>query len=700
MNMTKRITRGLALAAGLAVLATAGTATAQYSINFDPAGGPAILSDGENSNKVKILRVPDGTLFAVYGEEMDVSINGNGLVWDAKKGKTRKPFDIMIKHSIDNGATWSAPMNISNTAHLSSSKGIIEQAGPPYKDPVSGHPILEMDPNAVDYPGDSEKPNVFSVGNRLLVTWVDKYCDPNEQRFVVYPELFGVTIPFSCTYASRLEWDSINKTYKPNPLNWGGVFRTDRLSSGIRDAKQDANRGNPTAFAINWQEDPLGLKLGSAEGPGDGASGANVNNGTDIWYSYLPISNFTGAPWSKPARITRNVTGRSALTGREIGTHPEGSYDHGNVGASRPNIGQIGNQVIIAYEETKGSQGWDSGKIIRYHHFAYDAPPPGGEPGIIISDPRENSRRVRFITQDMSNEVPLLFIYKQGKYSQGGPSDIMLRRAVGGITAAHLDPPIDVENARASVVDGTNPLTLVNYDRHLPGINFSGTSAPGQPTGSAPYAATGDNYLENALAHRGVMRGSSILIGYSYVPDLYRFSYLNDQAPYNFFVRRSNDAGRTWSTPVNLSTKVTAASGYTVREPRVVGTPASGPNCALGDVTDCQDPNVIYVAYGLQENVYSQMEEAADVDIYMLVSMDNGVSWSEPKAITAGDALGWMTDEVEDFETQIRVRPDGKETFTVWSGNDGEAVNVMFRRGTVVENTYTAPASSKPPKKK
>jgi hypothetical protein len=683
---------GISLAIGAFAFLAGPLPAAQ--IEFDPPEGPALISDGADSNKVKLLRTPDGALFAVYGEAVEVNV-GAGLVWDAKKGATRKPYDIMIKYSWDDGESWSSALNLSNTAHRSSAKGIIEQAGPPLLD-ANGHPNLAADPNAVDYPGDSEKPNVFNVGNRLLVTWVDKFCDASEQRYVVYPELYGVTIPYSCMYAARLEWNPAAQEFLYKDA-WGGNFKTDRLSSGRRDAKQDANRGNPNAFVLNWQEDPLGLQLGSAEGPGDGASGANVHHGTDIWYSYLAATAtaFDSGAWAPPVRITRNVSGPKALAGREVGTHPQGLYDHGQVGASRPNIGQIGPQVIIAYEETKGSQGWDTGKVIRYHYFHYTNPPAGGEVGILISDPRENARRVRFLVQAPTEKVPLLFIYKQGQYSQGGPSDILLRRAVGGYTPDRLDPPIDVANSRASIVDGINPLTAIDYGKHQPGLNFSGTAAIGQPTGTAPYAATGTNYLENALAHRGMMRGDTIVLGYSYVPDLYRFTYLNDQKPYNFYVRRSIDAGVTWSSAVNLSPSVTAASGYSVREPRIASTPGNGPLCLDPllpvDPIDCQNPNVLYVAYGLQENVYAQMEESADVDIYMMVSTDSGASWSAAKAITAGDALGQAPDTMEDFETQIKIRPDGQETYTVWSGNDGVSVNALFRRGLLVDGA-TVPA--------
>ncbi len=172
-------------------------------------------------------------------------------------------------------------------------------------------------------------------------------------------------------------------------------------------------------------------------------------------------------------RITQNVFGTQPLEGRDIETHPPGDYDRGRVGASRPNIGQIDDNVIIAYEETKGTEGWEEGKYVRYHAFRFDTPPAGGEHGCIISDPWENARRVRFLVQSATNEVPLLFIYKQGDFTQGGPSDVMLRRAVGGFEPANLQPAVDVENCRASIMDGDDPMYMTV---NSPAMNFSGSA--------------------------------------------------------------------------------------------------------------------------------------------------------------------------------------------------------------------------------
>lgn len=664
---------------GVSLLAVSAAALA-YLVNdrillLHPVDGPLKLSADRSTTKVKILRMNDGTLFAIYGEAQDVGM----LAYDPKSRATRAPYDIVLEFSTDNGETWSAPLNIDNTAAMTSALGILEGTGAPVLG-MDGHPNLPADPRSLPYPGDSDKPNVFNVGNQIMVTWGNNYCPGGEQRFVVYPELNGVTIPYSCLYVARLRW---NSTTQQLDTIWPGglAYRTDQLSSGIRDVKQDANRGNSSAFVINWQEDPLGLLLGEAEGPGDGASGANVSNGTDIWYASLATPSFASGDWATPSRITMNTFASAPLTSTgDRETHPPGNYDRGNVGASRSNIGQIGSNVVIAYEETKGTQGFEEGKYVRYHTFAWNAAPVGGEVGCIISEPSENARRVRFLTQDASNAVPLVFLYKQGEYTEGGPSDIFIRRTTGSqITPESLDPPIDALNCRSSIVTGGDPLVDITQP---PAINFSGSAQIKGITGSAPNALSGDNPIENAVAHRGVIRGDTIIIGYSYTGDLNRFLLLDDTDPYNFFLRRSTDAGLTWSEAVNMTPEVTGPSQLTVKEPRIVGTPPTVPGGLPGNT---QDPNVVYVAYGLQTNVREPLFTPEDVDIYMMVSLDEGQSFSVPAALTEGDVLGGFEDDLDDFETQIKLRPDGLEGHVVWSTSDAGTSAVSYRRVMVAE---------------
>lgn len=151
-----------------------------------------------------------------------------------------------------------------------------------------------------------------------------------------------------------------------------------QLSTGLRDAIQDASSGsfNSTTkkgqVVISWQEDPQGLKLGEADGPGDGASGANVNGGTDVWYTYatvdlsVPATPADDFVLQQPMRLTDNFTGQYGVEGTLVlvydGTgnpvDPD-TVEKGQAGASRPNIGISGSTTILAYEETKGSQGLD-----------------------------------------------------------------------------------------------------------------------------------------------------------------------------------------------------------------------------------------------------------------------------------------------------------------------------------------------------
>lgn len=115
--------------------------------------------------KVKILRTPDRTLFAIYGLEQDTP----NLAYDPKARATRKPYDIVISVSRDNGETWGAPINLSNAATLSTSLGIIEGTGAPPLD-ANGFANIAADPWARPYPGDADKPNVFNVGNQIIIT--------------------------------------------------------------------------------------------------------------------------------------------------------------------------------------------------------------------------------------------------------------------------------------------------------------------------------------------------------------------------------------------------------------------------------------------------------------------------------------------------------------------------------------------------
>ncbi len=53
------------------------------------------------------------------------------------------------------------------------------------------------------------------------------------------------------------------------------------------------NADGAAGFMMTWQEDPEGLRPGQGLGPGEGWSGAVVNQQTDLWYSFISIEDFS-----------------------------------------------------------------------------------------------------------------------------------------------------------------------------------------------------------------------------------------------------------------------------------------------------------------------------------------------------------------------------------------------------------------------
>jgi hypothetical protein len=674
----------LVAAVGSALVATAAYAATQLAVK-----APIALSDGGLGDKPKIQRSGDGTLVVAYGD----APAGAGLVYDVKAEIERKARDVFVKtckpgatKSCNSQADWSAPINVSNSALQSSMttdwKGTLG------------------DPSA--YPGDIDKPNIKTSGPMMVLTWVSKYCpdgdlatagiQPPVQRSVRYLERDSRIIPFSCTWTSY----SANKG-----ASWSPPVQ---LSNGERDAMQDSSGGtvntDPTSgnynkgqIVISWQEDPQGLQLGAADGPGDGASGAKVSKGTDVWYTYAAVDIPNGQPFTLAAnavRLTDNYTklgigGTDAANPVFDAAGVQVNMDNiesGQAGASRPNIGMVGSNTIMAFEETKGSEELDSGKFVRYMNFPFNAPVQQtvtlsgaaspvevGTPGCIISNPLKNARRVRFLVQSPTDAGPggmqLAIFWKEGIYDKGGPSDIMVRRGLGGVAPSNMQPAVDGQCATS---DYATALTLGNS----PADNISSNTPTATVANLADDSET--NYTENALAHRGVLRGNELWIGYNYTGDLVRLWAQLDN--YNFWLRKYN-LTTGWANPVNLSN--ITDTRINVREPRILGTPKSSLTaCPSGnpadptttDPTQCQNTNAIYTAWGTQENVSPfDPDGGSDLGIFITQSSDGAASFSTPVRLSV--AKGALFDDPESaYEAQIATRPDGNQFYAVWNQAD------------------------------
>jgi len=650
----------------IAAVGSSGMAWGATGLSF---GDTVQLSANGGANKTKLVRMTNGRLVSVYGDYLDP--NGN-TVYDVKAQAERPARDLFARYcdsGCDDIANWSTPVNISGTASQSS-----------IDTDWSG------DGTRTPFAGDSDKPNIFNSGSRIIVSWVDKYCDGGAQRTVTYLTRENREIPFSCTYAV---------TSANNGETWSTPVQ---LSTGERDAKQDVHRGLGTGeWAITWQEDPRGLQLGEADGPGDGASGANVSHGTDIWYSYA-VAGWTvqdNGIWATPVRVTDNYDTQTASGNFDVIQDTAGNVvaddqiEGGTAGASRANLAlQFGSldsvpQVILAYEETKGSSGLDEGKYVRYHTFDWNT--PGEEAGCIISNPALNARRVRFVPQKEAGSASGLrlgIFWKEGEFTQGGPSDIMLRKGVvnggNGFSTAEMVPAVD---ANCAVSDYASAIVLNNQ----PALNMSSRTEDAQATTDANIATStisDDTYQkveENAIAHRGLLRGDDLYIGYTYTPVLAELLYTNTKN-YNFYIRHYDAAAGTWSAPENLSN--IEDTGINVREPRLVGTPGSTPACTAPtpNPEECQDKTKFYVAWGTQTNVSEwSLEEPSELDLYAARAEDKG-DYVTPIVRFAGEA-----EDVEDFESQIRMTPAGNELFVVWNENDPSGTHALYREAVTTE---------------
>ena len=706
---------GALLVVGTATAATQSTFVTPITLSVAEPDAPGAAL-GSGANKSKLFRHRDGTLVTVYGDYVSAPAAGVDaenpfLIYDVKGQSERTPRDLFVRTCRPGALTdpldplsavktcnvetdWTAPVNISDSATKSS----ISTAW-------RGGATLRT------AWGDAEKPNGFiNPDGTTVVSWVSAYCPDGDpatapveapvQRARLYIERDSRVIPFTCTWVAYSR--DKGATWQP-PV---------QLSSGERAAKQDVNRATQSGWVVTWQEDPTGLELGEAEGPGDGASGANVSGGTDIWYSYVPARP-TDAPWAwqSAVRLTDNYDGGSGtpggldivFDGAGVAV-PDGDIEKGSAGASRANLGAVANTVVAAWEETKGSGGLDEGKFIRYLSFPFATPPQGsfdpgtgpvaiGTPGCIISDPAKNARRVRFVTQSATeagtNGIQIGIFWKEGINTQGGPSDIRVRRGIydggvnttSGLSVASFEPAVAASCATSDYAE----TTLLASD---PAENLSSRSKEAANGVDNLADDTELQFSENALAHRGLLRGRDLWIGYSYTENLALLTFLNADN-YNFWLRRYNADSGSWDRPKQISN--ITDTGVNLREPRLVGTQPSGPTCdPINAPTgpDCRNTDAFYIAWGTQTNVSPWApEQPAELGLFVTRTMDAGATFdpvvqlSVAQGVFGGD-IGEDEESERAFESQLQVRPDGNEIYAVWNQNvDEDTAHTVYTSG-------------------
>jgi hypothetical protein len=420
----------------------------------------------------------------------------------------------------------------------------------------------------------------------------------------------------------------------------------------------------------------------------------------------------------------------------------------GNTGASRVNLflqkvtytdiytGTTNTtaEAIIGYEETKGMGSGDEktvdedlGKNVVYHHMPDFANTESEiiQPGLVLNHPEldskgnpmvaadgktllyKNARRIRFIIQPKAQKgasgTVMAIVWKEGAEGKGRPSDIMMRLAVNGYAETNI------------VCDSTARLSFPPYSVCVSGARNVSASQPQEifydTSGGTPkvitwkwdeknlYDDTEANPYEDARAHRGILKGDFLAIGYTWTPNWAATRNGNDV--YDYFIRRSFNGGRNLSNmqgqfedPRNVSKlRGTHSNSITAIEPRIVGTPSTilaGGN-PTGITDDTQNAMVFFTSYGTASNPDlnlgssdddEEIESVHPLDIFWSFSDNRGESYHLVERFAQGTST-WVTgfnelagdNEVYEGEAQLRVNPAGTKLSAVWLGESSVDYN-------------------------
>jgi hypothetical protein len=344
----------------------------------------------------------------------------------------------------------------------------------------------------------------------------------------------------------------------------------------------------------------------------------------------------------------------------------------------------------------------------------------------------QSGKRVRFILQGKSamgdSKTTLIAVWREAEEGKGKTSDIMLRRneVTGRGNPYAFKWFQNVQNMSAVTIDETwvDP----DHDPSADDPEHDGTKVirwHQEPGNLSDHTAA--NPYDDGRAMRGQIRGDRVVMGYLWTPNWYAARNYNDK--YDFYIRRSFDGGRTWTTDpdgtgdvehIDIYQDPTAADPadkhYEVitsyapgdweparnvtrlssndvsgLEPRIVATPGTIKKSGVwtGEPEDKQNKKVFYLSYGLEANDETQ----APTDMFWSVTNNWGqtLKWVEKEINPGSDSnhageivevFAWLAkdDDAEEGEAQIRMTPSGERMYACWLEESAKKSDITFRR--------------------
>jgi hypothetical protein len=405
----------------------------------------------------------------------------------------------------------------------------------------------------------------------------------------------------------------------------------------------------------------------------------------------------------------------------------------------------------------------DKGKNIIYHSFKFDQPDrisaghilnlpalddsgelipiyykdaEGESTGIVRQYKTETARRIRFITQPKSkmgaSRTVMLAAYRQGREGNGKPSDVFVVRGV--VPPGDTGNPYKFDNLQRydTGADTTDTTVMKGQRRHM---NMSAATV--ESIDPVEQAGDGEgnswhkvgkwkqyhgnmtdesfaNPYSSAKAHRGFIRGDTIVFGYSFTPNWGRLG--GDHM--DFFVRRSFDGGKTYTTDPDGPEEVVhevierdpdtgefskkqyqyqrgafeparnvsllKGNKYTVEDPRLVPPMKGGSTVnKTYPEDDAQADGLYYVAFGTAEVLHGigeplGMATSEKRDIFYSRTTDGGSTWlmvpwdinpdsSSPDAGETVYRWPWLAQGgPHQGHAQIRMHPSGNRLYAIW----------------------------------